>query len=485
VPTAETLTANDNCGDATVTFEEEITNSTCDNSYTLTRTWTAADACGNETVHSQSITVQDTTAPTFNEALPTDVTVECDAVPTAETLTANDNCGDATVTFEEEITNSTCDNSYTLTRTWTAADACGNETVHSQSITVQDTTAPTFNEALPTDVTVECDAVPTAETLTANDNCGDATVTFEEEITNGACVGDYIIERTWIASDACGNETLHIQIITVQDTTAPTLLTPLDDNITAYCDDVPGVPELVFEDSCSNNISVSFNEDSNQSNGFEDYSIVRTWTVTDDCGNVATFTQNINVEINNTITAFDANRCVLDSEFDLFELLSGDYSTDGTWTVVSGDAIIDGSVFDPSSVDVGIYTFMYSITESACPAEVEVNVTIDDDCVVLPCGAEDVVISKTVTANGDSFNEFFTISGVEDCGFVVELQIFNRWGAEIYKNNNYQNDWNGDAHGSSVGNSGKVPTGTYYYIINLKNSGLKPFAGPIYVATDK
>uniref|UniRef100_UPI002626C7D0 gliding motility-associated C-terminal domain-containing protein n=1 Tax=uncultured Winogradskyella sp. TaxID=395353 RepID=UPI002626C7D0 len=485
IPTAETLTANDNCGDATVTFEEEITNSTCDDSYTLTRTWTAADACGNETVHSQSITVQDTTAPIFNEALPTDVTVECDAVPTAETLTANDNCGDATVTFEEEITNSTCDNSYTLTRTWTAADACGNETVHSQSITVQDTTAPTFNEALPTDVTVECDAVPTAETLTANDNCGDATVTFEEEITNGACVGDYIIERTWIASDACGNETLHIQIITVQDTTAPTLLTPLDDNITAYCDDVPGVPELVFEDSCSNNISVSFNEDSNQSNGFEDYSIVRTWTVTDDCGNVATFTQNINVEINNTITAFDANRCVLDSEFDLFELLSGDYSTDGTWTVVSGDAIIDGSVFDPSSVDVGIYTFMYSITESACPAEVEVNVTIDDDCVVLPCGAEDVVISKTVTANGDSFNEFFTISGVEDCGFVVELQIFNRWGAEIYKNNNYQNDWNGDAHGSSVGNSGKVPTGTYYYIINLKNSGLKPFAGPIYVATDK
>ncbi|MDG4717128.1 HYR-like domain-containing protein, partial [Winogradskyella marincola] len=197
VPTAETLTANDNCGDATVNFEEEITNSTCDNSYTLTRTWTAADACGNETVHSQSITVQDTTAPTFNEALPTDVTVECDAVPTAETLTANDNCGDATVTFEEEITNSTCDNSYTLTRTWTAADACGNETVHSQSITVQDTTAPTFNEALPTDVTVECDAVPTAETLTANDNCDDATVTFEEEITNSTCDNSYTLTRIW------------------------------------------------------------------------------------------------------------------------------------------------------------------------------------------------------------------------------------------------------------------------------------------------
>jgi gliding motility-associated-like protein len=406
-------------------------------------------------------------------------------VPTAETLTADDNCGTATVTFEETTTAGTCDNDYTLTRTWTATDVCGNETVHTQVITVQDTVAPTFNEALPTDTTVECDAVPTAETLTADDNCGTATVTFEEEIINGACMGDYIIERTWTAIDACGNDTIHIQIITVQDTTAPTMVTPMDENITASCDDIPEVPNLVFEDACSNNISVSFNEDSTQTNDFEDYSIIRTWTVTDDCGNVAEFTQNITVEISNVIDAFDANRCVLDSEFDLFDLLSGDFSMDGTWSVVSGNATIDGSLFDPSSVDVGMYTFMYSITEGPCPTEVEVNVTIDDDCVVLACGEDDVVISKTVTANGDSYNEFFTISGVEDCGFVIELQIFNRWGAEIYKNNNYQNDWNGDAHGSSVGSSGKVPTGTYYYIINLKNSGLKPFAGPIYVATDK
>ncbi len=458
----------------------------CPNTGTYTNTWTFTDACGRTSPpYTQVITIADPDGPTFNETLPADVTVECDYIPDAPTLTASTSCGTVTVDYNEVRTDGTCDNDYTLTRTWTATDACGNETVHTQIITVQDTVAPTYNEALPADVTVECDAVPTAETLTADDNCGTATVTFEEEITNGACMGDYIIERTWTATDACGNDTIHIQIITVQDTTAPTMVTPMDENITASCDDIPEVPNLVFEDACSNNISVSFNEDSTQTNDFEDYSIIRTWTVTDDCGNVAEFTQNITVEISNVIDAFDANRCVLDSEFDLFDLLSGDFSMDGTWSVVSGNATIDGSLFDPSSVDVGMYTFMYSITEGPCPTEVEVNVTIDDDCVVLACGEDDVVISKTVTANGDSYNEFFTISGVEDCGFVIELQIFNRWGAEIYKNNNYQNDWNGDAHGSSVGSSGKVPTGTYYYIINLKNSGLKPFAGPIYVATDK
>ncbi|MFC0604783.1 gliding motility-associated C-terminal domain-containing protein, partial [Winogradskyella pulchriflava] len=476
----------DNCSNGLeATYTDTVTAGSCANESTITRTWSLTDECNNTTTLVQTITVVDTTAPTFTGDLPTDVTLECDAVPTAETITATDNCGDATVTIAETITDGSCENEFTLLRTWTATDACGNETVHTQTITVQDNTAPTFNETLPADINAECDAVPTAETLTATDNCGNANVTFVEEITNGACNGDYIISRTWTAIDTCGNENVHTQIITVQDTTAPTLVTPFDENITVACDDIPAVPDLVFEDACSSNIEVVFNENSTQTNDFEDYEIIRTWSLTDDCGNNTIFTQNISVEISNVINAFDTSRCVLDVEFDLFDLLSGDFNMNGTWSVVSGNATIDGSLFNPSTVEVGIYTFMYSITEGPCPTEVEVNVTIDDDCVILPCGAEDVVISKTVTANGDNFNEFFTISGVEDCGFVIELQIFNRWGAEIYKNNNYQNDWNGDAHSSSVGSSGKVPTGTYYYIINLRNSGLKPFAGPIYVATNK
>ncbi|WP_370095723.1 gliding motility-associated C-terminal domain-containing protein, partial [Winogradskyella sp.] len=392
----------------------------------------------------------------------------------------------ATVTFEETTTAGTCANEFTLVRTWTAIDDCGNETVHTQTITVEDTTAPTFNEALPADITVECDAVPTAETLTASDNCGDANVNFEEEITNGACVGDYIIERTWIATDSCGNETIHIQIITVQDNTPPTIVTPYDENITVACDDIPEVPNLVFQDECSNDIDVIYNETSTQANDFEDYEIIRTWTVTDDCGNEAEFNQTINVEISNVIEVFDTERCILDIEFDLFDLLSGDFDMNGTWSVISGDATIDGSLFDPSTVTVGNYIFKYAITEGPCPTEVEVTVAVDDECIVLPCSDENnVVISKTVTANGDNYNEFFTVTGLEFCGFTIEVEIFNRWGAKIYESRNYQNDWNGDAHGSSVGNSGKVPTGTYYYIINFRDSGLKPFAGPIYVATNK
>uniref|UniRef100_UPI0035160174 HYR-like domain-containing protein n=1 Tax=uncultured Winogradskyella sp. TaxID=395353 RepID=UPI0035160174 len=295
VPTAETLTASDNCGTATVDFNETTTPGACDNEYTLTRTWTATDACGNETVHTQTITVQDTTAPSFNETLPTDVTVECDAVPTAETLTASDNCGTATVDFNETTTAGTCDNDYTLTRTWTATDACGNETVHTQTITVQDTVAPTFNETLPTDVTVECDAVPTAETLTASDNCGTATVDFNETTTPGACDNEYTLTRTWTATDACGNETVHTQTITVQDTTAPSFNETLPTDVTVECDAVPTAETLTASDNCGT-ATVDFNETTTAGTCDNDYTLTRTWTATDACGNETVHTQTITVQ---------------------------------------------------------------------------------------------------------------------------------------------------------------------------------------------
>ncbi|WP_038262299.1 HYR-like domain-containing protein, partial [Zhouia amylolytica] len=217
------------------TYNEVRTDGTCPSSYTLTRTWTATDECGLQTIHTQTITVQDTTAPEFVEALPVDTTVECDAVPTADTLTATDDCGSATVTYNEARTDGTCPSSYTLTRTWTATDECGIETIHTQTITVQDTTAPEFVETLPADATVECDEVPDATTLTASDNCGSATVTYNQVRTDGTCPSSYTLTRTWTATDECGLQTTHTQTITVQDTTAPSIDATNLENLSIEC----------------------------------------------------------------------------------------------------------------------------------------------------------------------------------------------------------------------------------------------------------
>ena len=155
----------DNClGSVTVTVADTNNGgSGCSgNPYIVSRTYALTDCAGNVNNLVQTITVQDTTAPTFVETLPVNATVECSAVPTAAVLTATDNCGTATVTYVEVRTDGSCVNSYSLARTWTATDPCGLKTMHTQTITVQDTTAPTFVETLPMDTTVECSAVPTA-----------------------------------------------------------------------------------------------------------------------------------------------------------------------------------------------------------------------------------------------------------------------------------------------------------------------------------
>ena len=40
---------------------------------------------------------------------------------------------------------------------------------------------------------------------TASDNCGEVVITVEEVTTAGACAGDYVITRTFTATDDCGN----------------------------------------------------------------------------------------------------------------------------------------------------------------------------------------------------------------------------------------------------------------------------------------
>jgi hypothetical protein len=99
----------------------------------VTRTWAATDLCGNSNVCSQAITLIDTTPPSL--ACATNKTVDCSAAWTFDTPTASDSCSsNVSVTAVSTVTNGLCPQ--LITRTWVAADPCGNSNVCSQTVTV-------------------------------------------------------------------------------------------------------------------------------------------------------------------------------------------------------------------------------------------------------------------------------------------------------------------------------------------------------------
>jgi hypothetical protein len=164
---------------------------------------------------------------------PSDTTVDCtsstDVVATGNPVVVS-SCGTTTTTHNDVISNQTNNYNYVITRTFTIVDEANDTVTCVQIVTVQDTTKPVFVEDLPQDTTVNCDAVPDAVVMTATDNCSLAnvvTIDYTEVRTDGDCPYNYTLTRTWVATDECGNETTHVQIVTVQDTTKPVFVEDL------------------------------------------------------------------------------------------------------------------------------------------------------------------------------------------------------------------------------------------------------------------
>ncbi|WP_119791950.1 HYR-like domain-containing protein [Flavobacterium anhuiense] len=352
--------ATDDCG-GTVTYTKvsgTFAAGTCANSGTYTNTWTAKDVCNNtSTVFTQVITIQDTTAPTWTTA-PTALNVILECSDTAgltaaqnQAPVATDNCG-GTVTYTKvsgTFAAGTCANSGTYTNTWTAKDVCNNTSaVFTQVITIQDTTAPTWTTA-PTalNVTLECSdtAGLTAaqnQAPVATDNCG-GTVTYTKisgTFTAGTCANSGTYTNTWTAKDVCNNtSTVFTQVITIQDTTAPTWTTTAPTwttqagslDVTLECSDASGLASAqaklpTASDLCDSDVSnitkvsgqfVASQACGNAGTYTNTWTVkdevsgefvasegcgnagtyTNTWTVKDDCGNTSeTFTQVITIQ---------------------------------------------------------------------------------------------------------------------------------------------------------------------------------------------
>ncbi|MFM7839928.1 MAG: gliding motility-associated C-terminal domain-containing protein, partial [Chitinophagaceae bacterium] len=75
----------------------------------------------------------------------------------------------------------------------------------------------------------------------------------------------------------------------------------------------------------------------------------------------------------------------------------------------------------------------------------------------------DLVIPDVITPNGDGFNDRWVIR--HPSTLQLSVTVFNRWGQEVYKNSDYNNEWDGRGSGSFLGKN--LPNGTYFYVVEL------------------
>ena len=463
---------SDNCSVASVTNNAPVTFPAGN----TTVTWTVTDASGNTATATQTVTVVDQVDPTISAPATVNATTNSGCTATGVVLgtpTTADNCSAVTVT-------NNAPSSFpigTTTVTWTATDASGNTATATQLVTITDAINPTITA--PANVTAQANNSCAAfnvvlGTPTTADNCTVASVT-----NNAPAIfplGTTTV--TWTVTDASGHTATATQTVTVTDTQAPTIVAPASLNVTttANCEAsglTLGTPFAT--DNCS--ISSVVND---APLNFPVGVTVITWTATDASGNTATATQTVTVTdaINPTAQVQDIT-VVLNTAgaasitFADVDLGSSDNCGLASTTLSQSD--FDCGDVGENTITVTLIDVNGNSTVTTIKVTVETNgIDSDNDGIDDSCdGTTDPIeadIPEAFTPNGNNINDLFVVGNIE---FYNErsIEVFNRYGNQVYANSEYNNDWDG----TRSDNGQALPDGTYYYVLTLNGEIKKGF----------
>lgn len=221
----------------------------------------------------------------YADALP-DTAVECSITLTPPTAT--DNCdGAITATTTNPLTYNT-DGTYTVN--WTYTDITGNTFIQTQTIVVDDVTAPVPNAISLSPLVDTCSVIVTA-TPTATDNCQGVINGTTTDPTTYNDAGTYTI--TWTYNDGRGNTTTQTQTVTVIDNDPPVPSLPILPNVVGNCVvTIPSPPTA--SDNCSGDLIIGTTTDPITYNLIGTFFVI--WHFDDGNGN--TWTQNQTVVVN-------------------------------------------------------------------------------------------------------------------------------------------------------------------------------------------
>ena len=132
---------------------------------------------------------------------------------------------------------------------------------------------------------------------------------------------------------------------------------------------------------------------------------------------------------------------------------------DFSWTLFQNNSTLDG-------VDAGNYD-----VEMTDAGGCSVQGMFPVDCYPLT----PIIVNQLITPNDDGFNDVWIIENL----FMYpdnKVQIFNRWGTEVFEAEPYENDWTG-FWDRAIGSNKLLPAGTYYYLIDTRKKSQKPYRG--------
>jgi large repetitive protein len=319
-PSQSGVSAVDQCSEVIVLdYDDFFVEEVC-GTKVYDRVWYAIDACYNQSTFTQKVYENLNAAPQIvfpvgsDLANPnfTELSVGCKETQYADFYLSQPfevigNCADlvSSGVTSETVELEDC-NQGVIRReilTWTATDVCGNTATRTLTIEYTDNTRPIFvnNNKL---VEVEC--YEDASVPNAIDACSEVTLNLiEARRENEICSGRYDVVETWVALDACGNQSRWQRVVRVNKTTGPIITNILP----ALCQGQQQ-PTPVVENVCGTTFEITVQSGTSDPNvcGYYNFS-TRIYTITDDCGNSNSYSQQIIT--GNNATALQIENAVL------------------------------------------------------------------------------------------------------------------------------------------------------------------------------
>ncbi len=185
-----------------------------------------------------------------------------------------------------------------------------------------------------------------------------------------------------------------------------------------------------------------------------------------DEGDVIEFTVTLTNQSPDIVTAITIDELIASNSGFNYEshiVSAGTYNPDtGIWSIqeIAGNEINTLNI-TVTVLEDGNYTNIAEIMSSfpddnnsdndIATIVVNVNSRTEADC---------GFVFNQFSPNGDGINDFLVINCIETYSN-VSLEIFDRYGNQVFKSNSYDNSWDG------AGKNGSVPKGTYYYVLDL------------------